>query len=108
MRGAGVDEPAVHVHEADEVASVFGNEPVLLLTSPKGGLSAKLSLFSRLFLERVGNGCRKTFEAGFEDVVVSPLSNTLDSHFFGSCAGNQNKRNFDLEFSQKLQGLKGV
>src|SRR5689334_7531776 len=55
MRGAGVDEPAVDVQQSNEVARVFSDKPVLLLTSPKRGLGAELGFLDRLLLECVGD-----------------------------------------------------
>ena len=82
VRRAGVEEAAIHVHEADQVECVLRDETVLFLAAAQGGFGLKAGAFHRLLLQRVFDRGGKALEAGLEDVIIRAFVNAFHGDFF--------------------------
>ncbi len=100
---AGVDEFELQVEQTNQVAGVFGDQPVLFLAAGKGRRDGQLFPLGLFLRDRVAERRRQPPEAGLENVVIRSFLHAFDRHFLGMRAGHQNERHFGLAFLEQPQ-----
>ena len=104
-RRADVEQFATRIEQADQVAGVLRDEPVLLLAATQGDLG-RSALSLGLFLEQsLADRLRKTAQAGLEDVILRARLETFDRNLLRVRASHQDQRDVHVLLAQKFQGL---
>ncbi len=96
------------VDQADQIAGVFGDQPVLFLASAQGLFGVKAGLLDGSLLQSVGDRAGETLEAGLQDVIIRPFANALHGDFLRPRAGHQDERDVQLALAQQMQRLERV
>ena len=106
--GACIERAKFQVHQADQVARMFGDQAVLLLGVAQGNFGVGAIAFGPLFPKGVSNRRRQPAQAGLEDVVVRPLLNAAHRDFLRMRSGDEDERHLRLAFLEQLQRLDGA